>query len=161
MVAKSLATTVLRFLLSAAALVALGLSGLAAAATHPPTYCESNPAFFDQQTDGELTVSKVDLGKNDVKDFNDSDEEQQAKTDAALAPLLYLAPRVESILDDVFEDDQSDTSAEAEKTVNGSIAPVADTSAPSNDEVVPAEPQEVDIRPVLLRIQREMYRTDI
>ncbi len=160
MVAKSLATTFPRCVLAAAAVVTLAMSGIATAATNAPTYCESNPAFFDQQSDSELTVSKVDLGKNDVKNFNDSDEEQQAKTDAALAPLLYLAPRVESILDDVFENQQSDVN-EAEKTVNGSIAPVADTSAPSADDVVPEEPQEVDVQPVLLRIQREMYRTDI
>ena len=161
MAAKSLATTVYRFALHLAGLVALGLSGAALAATHPPTYCEKNPAFFDHKSDRELTVSKVDLGKNDVKAFNDSDEEQQAKTDAALAPLLYLSPRVESILDDVFDSEQSDAPPETETTADGSVAPVADTSASGNDEVVPEEPQEVDVRPVLLRIQREMYRTDI
>lgn len=162
MAARSLARHLPRLAL-ATLVVGLGGTGSALGATTGPVPCERNPAFFDKTIDDrDLTVAPVDLSKSEtVADFERAADQKRTSADASLAPLLYLAPRVESILDDVFdqESDAAET-AEAVEESGQSVAPIADSSTPNADELS-TEAQPLDVEPALLRIQREMYRTDI
>lgn len=142
-------------------IVGLGLSSSALGATAVPVQCERNPSFFDKtMDDGELTVSTVDLSQSETQaDFNRvADERRGEEADAKLAPLLYLAPRVESILEDVFT--EPEPAEESESEAKDAIAPVAESS-PAQEDLKSEGQAPLDVEPALLRIQREMYRTDI
>lgn len=144
------------------AVLAAGFSGSALAATNANIDCGRDSSFIDDNATTELSVNVVDLSK--VKGETDFERPRDASEDAddtSLAPLLYLAPRVESILDDVFDENAvEELDAAASTDAESSMAPIAESAQPSAEEPK-AEVQELDIAPALLRIQREMYRTDI
>ena len=99
-----------------------------------------------------LTVRPVDLA--------DAAAPDEAATPAAatesLAPLLFLAPRVTSILEDVFEADAGAGAAEGEAPLR---SPVAGTDGASSGPRKSSP--EADQASVLPKYQRQMYRTDI
>ncbi len=86
-------------------------------------------------------------------DFAEADHADAAGADTA-APLLYLTPRVASILEQVFGDDGG-AAAETEEPV--SLPPVAQQDAERYDPSLPADAA----TPPLPKFQRQMYRTDI
>ncbi len=110
---------------------------------------------------GRLALRLVDLG-----DAGSADEAAGA-TDAphAMAPLLFLAPRVTSILEDVFPDD-ADMKVNDGATNDGSTkthpqavfsSPLAESDSAASDAPSP----ETDHASILPKYQRQMYRTDI
>ncbi|HET6630003.1 MAG TPA: hypothetical protein VFG91_09535 [Woeseiaceae bacterium] len=115
----------------------------------------------DTQLD-RLTVRMVDLG-----DATAADAPADPGATESLAPLLFLAPRVTSILEDVFEADAG-TQAEGDARNTGSDAeappeavlrsPVAETD-PAASAHGPSP--EMDHTSILPKYQRQMYRTDI
>ena len=110
----------------------------------------------------------VDLTDDDSAIGLERPIEEAFNAEEAIAPLLYLAPRVESILDDVFHEgsDKSDLGA-AQKTSHAPMADIGDTGDMGDSIDEPAVQQSPDaenaleVQPALMRIQREMYRTDI
>ena len=111
---------------------------------------------------GELRVRIADLG-----DLGTAENAAEAAVDTteSLAPLLFLAPRVTSILEDVFHADtrataddgaaQAGTDAEAAPP-NVLRSPVAET-----DPAAHGPSPETDHASILPKYQRQMYRTDI
>lgn len=104
-------------------------------------------------------VTFVDLSGIDVTDGT-ADRDSEADS-----PLLFLAPRVASILEDVFgsnknasadEDSDDPGTRERPKDVSSPVAGTAD--APEQAEGK-ADLYEDDV--ILPRFQRQMYRTDI
>lgn len=110
-----------------------------------------------------LTLRPVDLA-----DATAADEAVgPAAATQSLAPLLFLTPRVTSILEDVFE---ADAGAEAAEPVSAAgddgVAPEASRSSPvaETDGAASAardSSPETDHASVLPKYQRQMYRTDI
>jgi hypothetical protein len=89
----------------------------------------------------------------------------------SVAPLLFLTPRVATILEDVFgdSDDEAEALEEAKtqlaetKQAKPATSPVVDnTGAPAdmNDLDAPVSPM-YENAAILPRFQRQMYRTDI
>ena len=110
-----------------------------------------------------LTVEVVDLA-----DVSESSAEGSGGLTESAAPWLFLTPRVASILQDVFGDnDDSDTKTAAETvepeaqadTEDAASSPVADNIRPSQ-VAEPASPL-YEHNAILPRFQRQMYRTDI
>ncbi len=148
----------------ALAAFAAGFAGSALAATNANIDCGRDSSFINDAETTELSVNVVDLSQ--VKGEADFERPRDVATnadDTSLAPLLYLAPRVESILDDVFDEnavEELEAAASNDVESESSIAPVAESAQPSAEEPK-ADGQELDVAPAILRVQREMYRTDI
>ena len=160
MVASSFTTLLPRLALAA---FAAGFAGSALAATNANIDCGRDSSFINDTETTELSVQVVDLSK--VKGEADFERPRVADDadDTSLAPLLYLAPRVESILDDVFDEnavEELEAAASEEVESESSMAPIADSAQPSAEEPN-VDVQELDVAPAILRVQREMYRTDI
>ena len=138
---------------TAALLLGITLSGTALAASSLSLDCHGKKKDFmaEPAPTSELSVNVVDL-----TDTETNLEQAAEGDDESLAPLLYLAPRVASILDDVFEGDEEDTAV----TEPATMAPMAESS----DDAAPVTTEADDaltVQPALLRIHRQMYRTDI
>ncbi|MEX2123083.1 MAG: hypothetical protein WD795_04255 [Woeseia sp.] len=147
--------------LTGVSLLLLGWTSSGLAAAHVDA--SGNQAVRDLQSlqVGSLTVEAVDLA-----DVSESPEESDELTEA-LAPLLFLTPRVASILEDVFGDIENmkqaatgadQPAAETDKP-DTATSPVADNvdSAPTAEPVSPL----YENAAILPRFQRQMYRTDI
>lgn len=107
-----------------------------------------------------ISVSVVDLTADESVVGIERSLDEVGGSDESIAPLLYLAPRVASILEDVFDEDSANTDPTA-TTRSSSVSPLADSA----DELIAPQSTEADsaihaLSPIL-RIQREMYRTDI
>ena len=158
--------TGIRRLAVAAALLACTWTATAFGASSLHTDCDHRAAkdfLSPSAANDELSVSVVDLTDDDSDIGLERSIDQAANAEESIAPLLYLAPRVESILDDVFHEgsDKTDNAASAQKT---SLAPMADTGDKVDESAVPQSPDvenALEVQPALMRIQREMYRTDI
>jgi len=101
-----------------------------------------------------LSVDLVDLVTTELKPGSFESVETESDTTDAMAPLLYLTPRVATMLRDVFEPAAESQPLDSGKDLQTS--PVAESfeetrSANTDDE------NEID----LPRFQRQMFRTDI
>lgn len=99
---------------------------------------------------GTLSVNVVDLSSGDAEV-----ELERDSPDETLAPLLYLAPRVASILEDVFDAEQ----VVADDIQETTVAPMAEST--EDTSLAPEADDTLEVQPALMRIQRQMYRTDI
>ena len=142
-----------------ALLIGCGWSAMALGANGFDINCDGKAKDFldDAAPADELAISSVDLANGDGMDRLPGD----ADLDDTPAPMLFLGPRVASILKDVFADDtvRADTATDATAVRKAPMPPLADHSdeAPETDADVAAEA----VPAILPRIQREMYRTDI
>lgn len=137
---------------TAALLLGTTLSGTALAASSLSLDCHGKKKDFmaEPASASELSVNVVDL-----TDTEANLEQAAEGDDESLAPLLYLAPRVASILDDVFEGEE-DTAV----TEPATMAPMAESSDDAAAVTTEAD-DTLTVQPALLRIHRQMYRTDI
>ena len=152
MAIKGVAKGIHRRLALTALAAALGWGGNAVAASSLPTDCDRSAKSFLSSSahDAELTISAVDLSDTDTQIGSKRKLDNAGAEDASLAPLLYLAPRVESILDDVFESESERLDVlEATET---SLMPIADrtesTRSASDDAAVPSQ-ERLDAPPSL------------
>ena len=165
-----------RLLLAALLGIACLLSVSAQAASNFRFDCDENERFLDEAHPADaLTMDAVDLGAavsagsplstsstvvTPARDHSGMDRRDDAdELDDSLSPLLYLGPRVNSILNNVFETDDGFLDGAVSKPPAGS-SPMAETE--SGEETSAAGGDNVlEIAPAILRIQRQMYRTDI
>jgi hypothetical protein len=148
-------------LLRSLALLSLACGGTVTAAPCADSDCDLRRA---DSLLNPLTVRPVDLA--------DAAAPGEAATPAAatesLAPLLFLTPRVTSILEDVFEVDPGTSAAQ------GAVAAADDAEAPAAAPLRSPVAEtggaasgarhsspETDQASVLPKYQRQMYRTDI
>jgi hypothetical protein len=142
------------------ALLAAGWSAPGLAAAHPSAGCDKLTRSLQGLDIDRLAIEVVDLS-----DVSESPEASDDLTES-VAPLLFLTPRVATILEHVFGDSEE------------ALAEVRVETAPANaDKREPATPPVVDnagapdidapVSPlyenaaILPRFQRQMYRTDI
>lgn len=140
----------------AALLLTLALAGAASAAPCARDDCRN--ATGDLQGSplplGDLTVRIVDLGETDAV------EDPAAGLSESMAPLLYLTPRVTSILEEVFADSGVELAAGPAREEPGPASPVADTDH-AEDPARYGPLSQADSAAHLPKFQRQMYRTDI
>jgi hypothetical protein len=148
-----------KFLLRSVVLLAMACAGTAAAAPCAASNCDR--AAQDLQAAGlPLTVRSVDLGDAGMGD----DPAATSSVTESMAPLLFLGPRVTSILEDVFDADEmaaaaaDETQAFAPDAPEPLRSPVAETDTTSAGRAPSAETDHASILP---KYQRQMYRTDI
>ncbi len=161
--------TGIRRLAVAAALLACTWTATAFGASSLHTDCDHRAAkdfLSPSAPKDELSVSVVDLTDDDSAIGLERSIDEGADAEGSIAPLLYLAPRVESILDDVFHEgsDKTDSAAAAQKTSLAPMADMGDIGDNVDEPTVPQSPEvenALEVQPALMRIQREMYRTDI
>ena len=144
--------------LAGLSLLLAGWSTSSLAAAHVDVI--GNPAARDLQS---LTVEVVDL-----TDVSESSAEASDGLTESAAPWLFLTPRVASILQDVFGDNDGSNAKTAAETVepeaqadrkDTATSPVADNIRPS--QVGEPESPLYEHNAILPRFQRQMYRTDI
>jgi hypothetical protein len=140
-------------------LMAAGSSPVFAAA-HAAAGCDRTAQDLQSLDMQPLRVEVVDL--SDVSGSSDSSD----NLTESVAPLLFLTPRVATILQDVFGDSvrasrvEKATAAQAQPQRQGpASSPVVD-NASSGDRAEPALPL-YEHAAILPRFQRQMYRTDI
>lgn len=149
------------------------LSASASAASHVRSDCKGAEFLKSAAEPKSLTLDVVELGDS----LRDPDTETAVDLlsidpDDSPAPLLYLAPRVATILENVFDDDSDDPgllddessdTAFAEKEDRSielpQVSPVAERRAPA--VIHDSEHSALIIEPAYLKIHRQMYRTDI
>ncbi len=144
--------SVTKALLRSAALLALAWTAAAPAA---PCAADCEAAGLDgpDLLLDELTVRMIDPG-------DAAEDAAQGVAAGSPAPLLFLAPRVTSILEDVFR-------AEAAGAAGEDAEPAADAARRSPMADVDDTPREtgptsqLDHASILPKYQRQMYRTDI
>jgi hypothetical protein len=140
----------------------LGLLGAGAAGAAPCAAANCDIAARDLQAAGlPLTVRSVDLADPGTGDESDA----ASDVSESIAPLLFLGPRVTSILEDVFAADEMPGAAADEPgaLVEDAAAqplrsPLAETDSSSAGH---APSPETDHASILPKYQRQMYRTDI
>lgn len=138
----------------AALILTVGLAGaaLAAPCIHDDCRNASRALASPQVPWTALTVRSVDLGDADAA------EDPAVGLSESAAPLLYLTPRVASILEEVF-----DETVPTEDAVEGAAAeaPVAEAAPPAEDPESYGPLSQADTAFHLPKFQRQMYRTDI
>jgi hypothetical protein len=150
------------FLYAAAGGVALLVAawsspGLAAA--HAAVGCDRTAQELQSLDVRQLRVAVVDLS-DVVSPASDSLTE-------SVAPLLFLTPRVASILEDVFGDSDSSRQAAKATPVTAPPEPQKPASSPvvdnasAEDRAEPVGSPMYEHAAILPRFQRQMYRTDI
>lgn len=149
----------------------IALLSLACAAAAPAAPCgaagQCDPAARDFRSADtlldHLAVRTVDLGDATTAD----DDAGTAGATESLAPLLFLGPRVTSILQDVFQADERAVAEDgvAESGTDAEAAPEAVLRSPvaETDSAASAHgpSPEMDHASILPKYQRQMYRTDI
>jgi hypothetical protein len=133
--------------------------GLAAA--HAAVGCDRTAQDLKSLDAGPLRIEGVDLS-----DVAGSPESSDNLTES-VAPLLFLTPRVASILEDVFGDSDgakrvakaTPVKADPEQQKPAS-SPVVD-NASTQDRAAPVASPMYEHAAILPRFQRQMYRTDI
>jgi hypothetical protein len=148
-------------LLRSVALLSLACAATAPAAPCAAGVCDSAARELEGADIllGELRVRIADLGTAE------NAAEAAVDTTESLAPLLFLAPRVTSILEDVF---QAETHATADDGAlqagtDAEAAPQAVLRSPlaETDPAAHGPSPETDHASILPKYQRQMYRTDI
>jgi hypothetical protein len=141
------------------ALVVAAWSPAGLAAAHAAVGCDRTAQELQSLDIGALRVAEVDLS-----DVSGSPESSASLTES-VAPLLFLTPRVASILEDVFGD--SDRSRQAATSATAAPEPQKPVSSPvvdngaAEDRVEPVVSPMYEHAAILPRFQRQMYRTDI
>lgn len=152
------------------------LSTSASAANHVRSHCQGTDDLRSTEESPVLTVNVVDLGDRLGEPKQDDNLDLlSAHPDDSLAPLLYLGPRVASILENVFDDDSDDgafsdrpvSDSSVEKLLDqaarankpSSMAPIAERRDDAAIEV--SDRAMLEVEPAYLKIHRQMYRTDI
>ena len=150
--------TATKTLLRGLALLSLACGGIAPAAPCAAVDCDIPGA---ESLLHPLTLRPVDLADATVAD----EAVGPAAATQSLAPLLFLTPRVTSILEDVFGADAGAQAAEAAAEGDGEApetslrSPVAETDGAAS--AARESSPETDHASVLPKYQRQMYRTDI
>ena len=142
--------------LAATLLLSAGWSSAALGATSSLVPCDQVARDLTSLdvTVAALSVDLVDHVTTEPKPGSFESIEKNSDTTDTMAPLLYLAPRVATILRDVFEPAAANQPLVSDE--DRQTSPVAD----SNDETRSADAEdenEID----LPRFKRQMYRTDI
>jgi hypothetical protein len=142
-----------------AGVAALGLLALAGAALAAPCAdldgCTASRSLTSLNTPfGALKVRSVDLAATDPAAAD------VTVTDSA-APLLYLTPRVASILEDVFGEEEADAAVEPLETEPAPAAPLAAGAASEEKPERYGTLSQAESGEQLPKFQRQMYRTDI
>lgn len=152
--------------------VAGGLS-LAIAGWSPPATAAAHAAAGCDKTAQDLKSLRVDdalrVESVDLSDVAGSSEDTADDLTESVAPLLFLTPRVASILQDVFGDSDDDVTTDVAAVEVGmagpknreeaASSPVVDNAASERAE--PAVSPMYENAAILPRFQRQMYRTDI
>lgn len=151
-------------LVAVATIIAAGFSNIALGATESYVRCDKatrNLASLEVPTEA-LSVSRIEhSGKNLARRSLEADNASQDLSSATSAPLLYLTPRIASLLRAIFLDDDSGVAAVVEE------APSRSPVATSKDEVeLPDQTGQfaptLQIDEELLPLyQQQMYRKDI
>jgi hypothetical protein len=130
------------------------------AAAHAAVGCDRTAHDLRSLDVDPLRVEVVDL--SDVSGSTDSSDHLTE----SVAPLLFLTPRVATILQDVFDDSdgarrvENPTPAKARpEQPRPASSPVVD-NASAEDRAEPVSPM-YEHAAILPRFQRQMYRTDI
>lgn len=117
---------------------------------------------------GQGSRQPQELPAVDLVDLSDVDDASRPQAVDSAAPLLYLAPRVVSILEDVFRDGQPEksVSASADAADGGDPGPENAATSPvaghlDSSDTPEAEASRYEDAAILPRFQRRMYRTDI
>jgi hypothetical protein len=130
----------------------------ALAAAHAAAGCDKTAQDFKSLDADHLRLEAVDL--------SDASPERPDTLSESVAPLLFLTPRVASILQDVFGD--TDAIRQATDVATAESAP-EEQKEPASSPVVgnapggaePAVSPMYEHAAILPRFQRQMYRTDI
>lgn len=101
----------------------------------------------------ELTVRIVEL-----RDVDAAEDPATVVLSESMAPLLYLTPRVASILEEVFDEPVPAASAGEEIAPE---APIAEAEPPGDDPERYGPLSQADNAFHLPKFQQQMYRTDI
>jgi len=144
------------------ALLATAWSSPGLAAARTSVGCDKVAHNLQSLDIDRLTVEVVDLS-----DVSKAPEKSDEIADS-VAPLLFLTPRVATILEDVFGDSEeagavkdATTEPEEANSAKRATSPVVDNGkAPSASLDAPASPM-YENAAILPRFQRQMYRTDI
>lgn len=147
-------------LLRSLALLSLACGGTVTAAPCDASDCDPRPV---DSLLSPLAVRPVDLADAAAPDA----AARPAGATESLAPLLFLTPRVTSILEDVFEADRGASAADSAVAAAGDAeapeaplrSPVAETDGAAAN--ARKSSPETDQTSVLPKYQRQMYRTDI
>ena len=139
----------------------LALLSLACGGTVTAAPCAGSDCDPDGLLDP-LTVRPVDLADAAAPDGAAT----AAGATESLAPLLFLTPRVTSILEDVFEVDPGTSAAQGAVAADDAEAPESPLRSPVAGTGGAASgardsSPETDQASVLPKYQRQMYRTDI
>lgn len=134
-------------------LCSLGSFALAGAALAAP--CAGGDCGDGSEALGGLAIAAQELHLHSV-DLGGEAEDATAVPDS-VAPLLYLTPRVASILEDVFGDTRA-----ADAVIDEPDAAAAAGDAAPGDDPKPYGPlSQAGNAEHLPKFQRQMYRTDI
>jgi hypothetical protein len=139
--------------LAATLMLSAGWSTTALGATSALVRCDQ---VARDLTSLEVTVAalSVDLVDHVVTELDPGSFEPESDTTDSMAPLLYLTPRVATILRDVFAPAAENRALDGKEEVQTS--PLADSDDKTRSADAGAE-NAVD----LPRFQRQMFRTDI
>jgi hypothetical protein len=140
------------------ALLVVAWSSPGLAAAHAAVGCDRTARELQSLDVGQLRVAVVDL--SDVSGSPESDNLTES-----VAPLLFLTPRVASILEDVFGD-SDDNTRQVAKATPARAEPEQQSSpvvgnASAEDRTAPVVSPMYEHAAILPRFQRQMYRTDI
>ena len=149
--------------LAGALILSLGLNAAAFGASNMGDECDHKSFMRPAADTDELALSVVDL-TNTKDEAAISAPPESVSDEASPAPLLFLTPRVESIVDDVFAEGVNQLTEDSEADAPSGMTPLADSidepvTAPAADPIDDTQP--LDLRHLLPSIQRQMYRTDI
>lgn len=165
---RSIGIAPIHLVCGAATLFLLLGSAIASAAGYstPCDVRDTGPEHAKHVAEPTLNITVVDLTDDaaaDMKELNRAPTSADDATDKS-APLLFLAPRVETIVREVFANEED----AMDEDTGRSMPPLADVqevelkplATDEDDDVFEVFPSDVEgYSP--LRIYREMYRTDI
>ena len=140
--------------LAVGALSLVSMSALAASGVSMKSGTVGTRALVEKS---ELSVTLVDLTDADKAGIDQPLADVERDPEGG-APYLYLAPRIESILEDVFAEDDTNEDEVGDSAMTR-LAETSDDRLPATEAVDTEE--SADVEPVVLEIKREMYRTDI
>ena len=137
----------------AATVMLLGSSAVALGASS----VDCDRSTRDLSSNDELAVTVVDLTDGETNIGIERSLDAASADDESIAPHLYLTPRIASILDDVFQEE----SATSDQSTDAAMTPIAGSDEASKAPQPDTDDPTVDVQPAIIRLHREMYRTDI
>lgn len=139
-----------------------GAFTLAVGAWSTPVLAAAHAAAGCDKSAQDLKSLDVDHLRLEAVDLSDVSPESPDTSSASVAPLLFLTPRVASILQDVFGDSdaarQAAVKSAPEDQEEPASSPVVDNASGGSE---PAASPMYEHAAILPRFQRQMYRTDI